>query len=664
MEENTISYKLDRIKNATDRIRTKTGALSGTIEEVATSVEELPVINNPNKEITSNGIYNADEGYTGLGTVNVSVSPSVMEKNITSNGEFVSENDGVDGYNIVRVNVEPLLGTKTVTANGTYNAGDDMVQGYSSVTVNVPTGGGSSGDIMVFNTVEDMYAALESGPTMEIGQKTLVYAELEKHPTTDSVFQTLFFPENVTLSTAVTTSMPGEIRPVEGGGWYNYTFDLTATGLTARIEDDLGMGSVGYTSSDGITYTRTSYSYDNMGMGESLPYGTVKFMKPSKFSVLSTQLSEFFTVTSINFDGLYYMDEVRDGTRMITYTGEEYKLPYDIMNDIDIYSQWSKDSSIGLFMFDKVTKDLDIYDHNKFMIKDGAFYSIAPGGATAVRHLKYTYSTGKVFSETNVPISQEGEKIHDNFSDLVIGCIDDYNGVTFLDGNKSTIGTYTNGDEYTFPFKKKIFKNSNVGLATTPEYIYTGKKVYTDNGVITGALGTDNSFKNALLVNRLLIKYNLENSVSNSSRFSNQDVIDGEIPILKFLDISEATTFGYLFSSCSNLTNINIKDWDTSNIESMDGMFYGCKNLTSLDLSGWNTPKLKSIGYMFYNCTALTKLDIRNFDFSNIEVDQYASNYINAFSIIVKDDTQKTWITSKFSKLTNVKTIAEYEASL
>ena len=32
--------------------------------------------------------------------------------------------------------------------------------------------------------------------------------------------------------------------------------------------------------------------------------------------------------------------------------------------------------------------------------------------------------------------------------------------------------------------------------------------------------------------------------------------------------------------------------------------------------------------------------------------------------IIVKDDTQRTWITSKFSKLTNIKTIAEYEASL
>jgi hypothetical protein len=30
--------------------------------------------------------------------------------------------------------------------------------------------------------------------------------------------------------------------------------------------------------------------------------------------------------------------------------------------------------------------------------------------------------------------------------------------------------------------------------------------------------------------------------------------------------------------------------------------------------------------------------------------------------IIVKDDTQKEWLTNAFSQLTNVKTVAEYEA--
>ena len=66
MNENTISYKLDRIKNSTDRMRAKTGAVTGAIEDVATAVEDMSVINNQDKEITENGSYSAEEGYTGF----------------------------------------------------------------------------------------------------------------------------------------------------------------------------------------------------------------------------------------------------------------------------------------------------------------------------------------------------------------------------------------------------------------------------------------------------------------------------------------------------------------------------------------------------------------------------------------------------------------------
>ena len=65
---------------------------------------------------------------------------------------------------------------------------------------------------------------------------------------------------------------------------------------------------------------------------------------------------------------------------------------------------------------------------------------------------------------------------------------------------------------------------------------------------------------------------------------------------------------------------------------------------------------------MFRACSSLTNLDIRNFDFTNV------TSYSNMFTgvpkdclIIVKDDTAKTWLTSKFTTLTNVKTVAELE---
>jgi surface protein len=82
--------------------------------------------------------------------------------------------------------------------------------------------------------------------------------------------------------------------------------------------------------------------------------------------------------------------------------------------------------------------------------------------------------------------------------------------------------------------------------------------------------------------------------------------------------------------------------------------------LPELDLSKWETTSATNMSQMFCNCKVLTKLDIRNFTFTKV------TNYSNMFKnvpadclIIVKDDTAKTWITSKFTTLTNVKTVAE-----
>jgi hypothetical protein len=64
-------------------------------------------IRNQNKTITENGTYTADSGYTGLGTVTVSVPekvPNLQEKTATENGEVVAD-EGYDGLSKVTVNV-------------------------------------------------------------------------------------------------------------------------------------------------------------------------------------------------------------------------------------------------------------------------------------------------------------------------------------------------------------------------------------------------------------------------------------------------------------------------------------------------------------------------------------------------------------------------------
>ena len=112
------------------------------------------------------------------------------------------------------------------------------------------------------------------------------------------------------------------------------------------------------------------------------------------------------------------------------------------------------------------------------------------------------------------------------------------------------------------------------------------------------------------------------------------DVIDKLLPFC-----NGTTDTSYMFNSCSKLSTLNLSNFDTSSVINMSYMFNMCSNLTSLDLSSFDFTKVSSYSNMF-GSSATTGVP-------------------NNCEIIVKDDTAKTWITGKFSRLTNVKTVAE-----
>lgn len=129
---------------------------------------------------------------------------------------------------------------------------------------------------------------------------------------------------------------------------------------------------------------------------------------------------------------------------------------------------------------------------------------------------------------------------------------------------------------------------------------------------------------------------------------------------LSYFNVSNVTTMQAMFNWCSALTNVNLNNFNTQNVTNMSSMFQNCSSITNIDLSMFETPNLVNVTSMFDKCSSLQHLDIRKMTFDNV------TNYTNMFrsvrnncEIIVKDNTQKTWITSKFSNLTNVKTVAE-----
>lgn len=142
------------------------------------------------------------------------------------------------------------------------------------------------------------------------------------------------------------------------------------------------------------------------------------------------------------------------------------------------------------------------------------------------------------------------------------------------------------------------------------------------------------------------------------------------------LNTSTITNIASIFNGNSNITNLNFSSWDLSNCKMMQAAFSGCSNLTQITFANEHITKPYNTMSMFYNCTRLTLIDIRNFDLS--EISGYASGS-NPFStmfgssagagvpnnclIIVANDTQKTLINNNVNRLTNVKTVAEYEGS-
>ena len=84
-------------------------------------------------------------------------------------------------------------------------------------------------------------------------------------------------------------------------------------------------------------------------------------------------------------------------------------------------------------------------------------------------------------------------------------------------------------------------------------------------------------------------------------------------------DTSKVTTMEDMFDGDTNVRTIKgLKNWNTSKVTSMYRMFYFCYNLTSLDLSGWNTSKVTSMPSTFDSCSGLTSVNLSGWDTSKV----------------------------------------------
>ena len=74
----------------------------------------------------------------------------------------------------------------------------------------------------------------------------------------------------------------------------------------------------------------------------------------------------------------------------------------------------------------------------------------------------------------------------------------------------------------------------------------------------------------------------------------------------------------YMFSNVSKLTNLNLSSFNTSKVTNMSNMFSRMYSLTSLNLSSFDTSKVTDMNHMFSEASKLISLNLSSFDTSNV----------------------------------------------
>jgi len=110
--------------------------------------------------------------------------------------------------------------------------------------------------------------------------------------------------------------------------------------------------------------------------------------------------------------------------------------------------------------------------------------------------------------------------------------------------------------------------------------------------------------------------WNLENTTSLYALFSGLKSLK-EIKGIETWSTKNIINMSYLFNDCSNISTINLDNFDTSKVTNMSNMFNNCSKITALNLDNFDTGNVQYMDVMFSNCLSLKKLILDNWTFKD-----------------------------------------------
>ena len=118
-----------------------------------------------------------------------------------------------------------------------------------------------------------------------------------------------------------------------------------------------------------------------------------------------------------------------------------------------------------------------------------------------------------------------------------------------------------------------------------------------------------------------LYNYNPQKKITSKKELQNileQRLAEDKNANLNDIDVSLITDMSDLFSVLSHGPhNIDISEWNVSNVKDMSSMFDGCENFNS-DLSKWDVSNVENTHHMFYDCYNFNS-DLSKWDVSNVK---------------------------------------------
>ena len=175
------------------------------------------------------------------------------------------------------------------------------------------------------------------------------------------------------------------------------------------------------------------------------------------------------------------------------------------------------------------------------------------------------------------------------------------------------INNALNIEDYNSDYKIKLWLNPE---DKTAYYYAEPEKVYlnTDSSKMFYSGDYEQKIKNIL---------ELDLSNFDTSNVTDMQYMFYLMPSLTTLNLSsfntsKVTDMNHMFIGMRNLTSLNLSNFDTSNVTDMQYMFFNMPSLTILDLSSFNTSKVTDMNHMFWGMRNLTTLNLSNFDTSQV----------------------------------------------